>query len=478
MKNESYLIPGEQAVSVISAMEGGFAEEILRIIAHPKPETFNPVNNKRKFGVWEDNMCFGKIIVNNNGYDHEERELVLKLNVQEGLFLKDDNVLKFSLKHECDGEKCVIPVVGVRHNRRGSGEIKVNALSIANNIVASWIVHGYEWIDRKGHKYHWPYGVDLSRKVYYNFSVVDGENNGTFSSIIKKGAVRAGHIGTWESPAMLVPAAMGLPVILHEFQEKSEGIVLFDDQRISPKACDEVWGPYTEWDDDVFNRVDFNRFQEDAQVSASPFNFHVTATRNLFPNCVLSSKLLLDGIGEDKALKVLEIIAKDDPERYYRLIDESGLTYRLKELSGNSAVYSGFTGDIKFNLDEAPQNALETFKELAKIQNDPGYEINRKVRIVLDSHFFIVLFAILKSENEESHHISGRYMHKYLLKGQDSGMHRIRNDRLFCLIRQVFNMERLKFIIYPSVKLRLPRVNQYNFDSKTWNPQHWLVKKI
>ena len=476
---ENHLVPGEQAVNTISAMEGGFAEKVLRMIAHPNSKIHNPENNKRVFDDWSNGICFGKVIISNNGNKPEEREVVLKLNVKEGLFLKDhENFGKFSLKHKCDGKRCIIPVSALYNGRRGGDKKRASASSVANNIIASWIIHGYGWIDRKGKQYYWPYGIDINRKISYAFSVIDGKNMGTFSDAIEKGAIRSGHIGTWESPVMLVPAATGLPVILHEFQEKSDNIVMFGDKRISPKAYDEVWGPYVEWDSNVFNQVDFGGFQESAQASVCPFNFHVAAIQKLFPNCILSSKFLFDRIKKDKVLEILRIIVEKDPERYYRLIDDSGLTYKLTKIDDGYAIYSGSSGNIRFNLKEAPENALDTFIELAKIQNDPGYKINRKVRVVLDAHFFVVLFGILTAKNGESHHISGRYMYKYLLEGQDSGMHRIRNDRLFCLIKKIFKIDELKFMIYPSVSLRLPRVNQYNFNPKTWNPKHWLGKNI
>ena len=68
-------------------------------------------------------------------------------------------------------------------------------------------------------------------------------------------------------------------------------------------------------------------------------------------------------------------------------------------------------------------------------------------------HFYIVVFGILTTKDGKSHHLSGRYMHKYLLEGADSYMHRIRNDRLFSLIKQLFGINKLEFVIYPSASL-------------------------
>ena len=302
---------------------------------------------------------------------------------------------------------------------------------------------------------------------------------GSFSAAIEKGIVRSGHIGTWDSPVMLVPSATGVPVILHEFKEKSDNVGMFNDKRISPKSSDEIWGPYAEWDSKALNQIDFGDFRDLAQESSSPFNFHVTATRSIFSNCILSSKFLLDRIGKDKILEILGIIAEKDPERYYRLIDEKGLTYRLREIYKGIATYTSSSfKEVEFKLIDAPENAFQTFSELAQIQDNPGHKISRKVRLVLDSHFFIVLIGLLTSKNGKSYHLSGRYMHKYLLEGPDSYMHQIRNDRLFSLIKHVFGADKLDFVIYPSINLRLPRINQYNFDPNIWDPKHWLVKKL
>jgi len=463
------LIPGNQIVNVISAMPGGFAEEILKQIAHPK---IFPIVNTRKFSKWENGMSIGQVVLDNG----EEREFVLKIGVEEGLFLKDSRNL--SLKHVCDGDKCIIPVSNNGKGRRSKGR---NPLTVANNIIGSWIIHGQNWQDRSGNYFFWPYGIDQNRKSSYDFSVEDGKNQDTFGAVIEKGIVRSGHIGTWRSPVILVPSAAGIPVILHEFQEKSDGsgsVVMFGDKRISPESYDEVWGPYAEWDSEVLNQVDFGSFQNIAEKSLTPFNFHLAATRNLFSNCRLASEFILSKMEKDKLLEIFRIIAEKDPERYYRLIDGSGLTYRLKGINKDIATYAGYQKEITFDLKQAPENVLQTFTELARVQDNPGYQITRKIRLVLDSHFYIVVFGILTAKDGKSYHLSGRYMHKYLLEGADSYMHRIRNDRLFSLIKHLFNLNKLKFVIYPSTNLRLPRVNQYSFDHETWNPEHWLVKKL
>ncbi|MBU1255899.1 hypothetical protein KKH35_03445 [Patescibacteria group bacterium] len=466
MKKE--LIPGSQIISVISAMPGGFAEEVLKQIAHPE---ILPLANVRKFSQWENGMSIGQVILKG-----EEREFVLKIGVKEGLFLEDSR--NFSLKHTCDGDKCIIPISSNSKGRRSKGR---SSLTVANNIVGSWIIHGQNWQDRSGDFHFWPYGIDSNRKSSYDFSVKDGKNLDTFNSAIEKGVVRSGHIGTWKSPVILVPSAAGVPVILHEFQEKSNGsgsVVMFGDKRISPESYDEIWGPYAEWDPEVLNQVDFGNFRDLVQELPSPFNFHVAATRSIFPNCRLASEFILSQMEENKILEILRIIVEKDSERYYRLIDESGRTYRLKEIDGNIATYTGYQKEIKFDLNQAPENVFQTFSELAQIQDNPMYKISQRVRVVLDSHFYIVVFGILTTKDGKSHHLSGRYMHKYLLEGADSYMHRIRNDRLFSLIKQLFGINKLEFVIYPSASLRLPRVNQYNFDPKTWNPKHWLVKKL
>ena len=476
-KNSKYrqIQPGEQIITCISAMPGGIAEEVLKQIAHPD---VNPTN-ERKFGKWKKEgrclVCYGKVRIGTTG---EEREIVLKLGTREGLFLDDRNgYRKTSLKHICDGEICIIPIQSIQIQSIQKKQRKKKCLSLANNIVGTWIIHGQNWRDRSGVWHYWPYGIDENRKAEYNFEVIDG-SGATFSQILKKGAVRSVHPGTWKQYVTVVPAASGMKIILHEFEKKADGkndVTMFGNQRISDDR--DIWGPYATWRSDV-SQVDFGKFEDVFRKSSSPFAFHIAATRKVFPNCELASSFLLRKLKEKKMEQILDIIAREDPERFYRLIDSTGKTQGLVEVRRGRLVFEKET----FPLSRAVENVIKTFEELNRIQSDPQQEINRCPRLVLDSHFYIVLFGILTSYNQgaffESHHLSGTDMHRYLTRGIDARMHRIRNERLFEKIKYVFNIERLKFFIYPSANIRLPYVNQYNFDPKKWDKNYWLNKTL
>lgn len=462
------IIPGEQFVSVISAMSGGFAEKVLREIAHPKIQP----GNRRNFGEWEEGMCAGTIMIEGTG---EEREVLLRIGVEEGLFIRENGHKKFSLKHECNGELCTIPVA----QKRSRGK-DYSIGSVANNIVASWIIHGRKWRDRSKRWYYWPYGIDSERKTNLDFEVCNGAGC-TYAQALERGIVRSAHLGTWKHGVTVVPAASGIPVFMHEFEERADGkgkndLTVFGDQEISSDK--EVWGPYARWNKDVGN-VDFGPFADIAQEASSPFAFHVAATRRVFPNCQLGSAFLVEKLG-DKLPTAVELIAQKDCERFYRLIDERGRSWKLDCVSASSLFFSRDDEEelMTFPIAAITENVCQTFEELAGIQEDPAVEIKKTIRIVPDSHFFIVLSGILTAHDGEAHYISGNYMHEYMTTGKDAYAHRVRNDRVFCLLRGLFGMDKLKFYIYPSNSLRLSKLNQYNFNPRTWNKKFWLTKTL
>ena len=461
------IIPGEQFVSVISAMPGGFAEEVLRRIAHPIVQA----GNKRKFGEWKNGMCAGSVLIEATG---EEREVVLRLGVKEGLFIEESEGRKFSLKHECNGEVCVIPVA---EKKAKKGKV-YPAGSIANNIVATWVIHGRKWRDRSNEWYHWPYGIDMARKTSQNFEVCDGAGC-AYAEALEKGIVRSAHLGTWKHGVTLVPAASGIPVFLHEFEERADGkgkndLTVFGDQEISPDK--NIWGPYARWSKNV-GSVDFGKFSDIAKVASSPFAFHVAATRKVFPNCELNSAFILRKLGS-KLIGILKTIAAKDPGRFYRLIDEAGNSWKLDKISEDSLVFSRDGESRSFPLKDVPSNVWETFCDLSSVQDNPEIVIKKSVRIVPDSHFFIVLSGILTAKNGECHYISGNYMHEYMTTGKDAYAHRIRNERIFGLVKDFFRMDKLKFFIYPSNSLRLSKLNQYTFKPESWNEKYWLTKQL
>jgi hypothetical protein len=293
------------------------------------------------------------------------------------------------------------------------------------------------------------------------------------------GGVRSAHPGNWTAPQTLVPAAMGMPVILHEFQERAgdDGydVTMFNDEKISQD--DNIWGPYATWHTRVMGNGGYmhDDFRQIAESASSPFSFHIAATKAIFPQCTLASTMILEKLGEEKLLQVLGAIAKQDPERFYRLIDEDGRTHKLVGFENGSLVYAD---DLTFAIANAARNVFCTFQDLAKIEADPSYQLGRKTRLVLDSHFYIVVFALMTTNNGSSYHLGGTDMHRYLTEGPDVQMHTIRNERLFHVVREFFEAERLKFHIYPSSVLRLKGSSQYDFVPEKWNPDHWKPKVL
>ncbi|MEA2007302.1 MAG: hypothetical protein U9O20_04050 [Patescibacteria group bacterium] len=462
MSKAKHITPGEQTIFTISAKKGGFAEEVLMAMSEK-----SPMYNERKFGSWKDGTCLGSVTLPNG----EEREVALKIGAEEGLFLRD-NREGFSLKHKCTGDLCILPVCQTKKGwRRRSIR---NPMTVANNIFATWIIHGEGWIDRKGNEFLWPYGIDKKRKKEYLFDVKDG-SGAKLRDVIRKGAVRAAHVGTWTRPTTLVPIACGVPGVLHEFEERATGgndITVLGDVKISDDG--DVWGPYAEFC--VGAETHVNGYEV-----KTPFSLHVAKTKEIFPNCQLSSTFMLGEMGERKMFRVLGRIASKMPERFYRLIDKEGKTYRLKKVSSGIGCYSSDgKSDIEFDIkNEGSSNIIDSFAELSRLEGDHSYVMKRVPRLVLDSHFFIVIFALLNSKNGQSHQISGSEMYRYMIRDDStSEMHRIRNDALFELIRPEFDVERMELYVYPASSLRLPEINQYNFNQETWNPKHWLGKEL
>ncbi len=433
---------GERVHSTISAMPGGKAEEILRKIAHPGRGN-NPTHNAREFGEWVGGRCIGIVRPGNE----EPVKITLVIGQREGLYLEDANEgASLSLK---DWTKDVLKVGAKIPNYR--------LYDAANQIVACWILHGKFWVNRSAQVMDWPYGCDSNREIHAFFKVIDGaEERVSLGDLIKEGAVRSTHVGQWNRPYALIPAACGMRVLMHEFRQTSEDVIVFGGKRISPDP-EIVWGPYCRWSDRSLGEVREKVFQEIAFETASPFGFHVHATKVAFPNTTLASSFILDRLGKDLLRKILQTVAEKEPERFYRMIDEEGKTYQLVRNIENRELEFENKKDVRprfFRLSLAADNVIETLEELASIEKDLRFVIKRRARLVLDSHFYLVCFGIAESKDGRARHLSGSEMYRYLVKGADAKMHKIRNERLYRALKDVMglNGDSFEFHIYPPVE--------------------------
>lgn len=146
-KNKSLLgvIPGRSNVRVISALPGGNAEKILRCISNP-PSDKNSSRYPRMFGEWNNGRCEGHVTIG-EGNLRTTIPITLVVGKEEGLVLKDVPERGRSLK--TNGSLCI---------KIGRDFFESRVLNYANQIVACYIAHGHEWVDRNNVVHPQPFG--------------------------------------------------------------------------------------------------------------------------------------------------------------------------------------------------------------------------------------------------------------------------------------------------------------------------------
>lgn len=449
-----HIIPGIRAVEVISAQYGTIGERILRAIASPAKED-NP-ENRREFGPWNENACKGVVCFMNG--TRTEFPVTLKLGVREGLFIEEVPGERISYK-DCG----LVLQVGKSFSER-------RIVDAANQIAALWCIHGFHWTNRIGEVCNWPYGNDVARPVDPKFKVLDGSKEGmTLRQLIEAGGVRSTHVGQWNRPFSLVPAVCGMPIHLHEFKQTSADVSVFRTRRISNDSV-ERWGGYLEWSERSLGEGVDPALQALADRAASPFSFHVHATRARFPNCSLASAYFLRKIGLENVERMFRLIMLREPERAYRMIDENGVTRRLVHVTDDVLE---FEGGRTMPRRVAWENLSRTFQEMASVEEDITFALPRIPRLVLDAHFYVVAFGVAEANGRDAFHLAGSEMHRYLTQGADADAHRVRNHRLFDVVRDVFNVDSLSFHVFPGIASPNGE-NQYTVDLARADRAKWL----
>ena len=473
--------PGTNLISTISAMPGGNAEKILRLIA--------TVRSTERIKVcleeWGDGTE-GKIIVSYDGQfeiQHKEtHEIILKLGVKEGLFLEDvPDMSSFSLKHlKTDGTPGLfrlpigrlVSVPKIRSRKGGQKGIPRKERmesgkpysterldDIAQKIVGVWVYHGRDWTDRKGVRYEWPYG-ETGRRIDspVSFIVQDG---GTVDdcAVLPKGTIRSSHPGSWWNSTILRLLKAGTTVLLHEFVKEStpeRNICRFGQITISQNT--KCWPGAAQWSNRNLGERVRPEFQAIANDAASPFAFHITATKTLYPSCRLMSSFILERLGAEKTEAIVRAVVHAEPERCYRMISEEGHTHQLIAWTGNRLIYDE---GLVCTLGEAVESVVKSFREMTAVEQDHRYPLPIRRRVVLDSHFYTVLGALLTERGGTAHSLCGRFSYDYLLRGTDAVMHRIRNERIFQILKPFFGVERLVLKVYRLADMPHEQKDQY-----------------
>ena len=462
LRLELEIVPGMPVAETISAERGGGnAEAVVRAIARGTGSRC-----RREFpGEWHEGGGASVIRGWISAYG-SSRPVTLKIGASEGLVVKDVSGWCRSMR---TGKGSFAIGIG---DRLGADQVE----HVAQEIAACWMIHGREWTDRSGEIIPHPYGKDCTRAMPAGkrlFETIDGKDEPlTVGELIARGCTRSTHVGEWRGRhSTLIAAFCGMKTILHEFKaEGADDICSFNGMGIG--ECPKLWGPLCPWNEMGRRSLSAGRWGDIAARAATPFAFHVHATREVIPNAELESSFLLRELGEGRLAGMLEMAASEDPERFYRLVDGEGHTHRLTKADGASLIYGG---RIAFERRDVAANVVKTFVELARIGDDPGFVMPRGLRIVPDTHVYIVAEAIAaKSARVFSQ--SGRDMHRYLTQGGSASMHGIRNERLFRLWKRYGTMESVEFRVYPPIEADSGLVSQYG-DLEKFEVKRWLEYK-
>ena len=470
------IVPGQAIVSTISTrLKDGVAANLLLSIGRSR----SGERIVREFPEqWDDQ---GGVLVKEgrvrfSGNADRVWPLTIKIGVEDGtgLILRQTTGSQFSLRPQ-NGEM-VLPI-GETYGLHGGQPIAGRIDSVATLVVGTWVIHGQDWMNRAKEVMHRPYGNERKHEfLTVSFEVIDGATQPavTLRQLIEMGCERSTHVGEWLGRhSTIIPALCDMPINLHEFREKGgDDICRFNGVLIGSNA--QLWGPYCGWNEAVRYSGELGLWQDLAKRCSSPFAFHLHATRTMFPKARLDSSRILETVGEDRFRVILETMMAREPERFYRLIDINGYTHRLTAVGPKTLEY----GKFNFPRKDVVENVLTTFRELRDVELDPRARVDQAMqRVVIDTHAYLVLEALMGGR-PINYQLSGRDMHKYLTEGADSKMHRVRNERLFLLLRDFFGVQTMKLVVCPPLPWNSGLTSQYDLNRIGFRKDDWLDKVV
>ena len=451
---------GEQAVSVISALEGGTAEKVLRAMSRQYQSGDVHSNHRAVFGDWDNGVCEGIITYLHTG---EERHVVLKLGVQEGAFLKDVDGKSHSIKNQ-EGVGSIVLHIG-----RGLADTGVHLEHAACHILVAWVMHGYGWIsytEETGEEHYnkYPWGLARDREnAPETFVVVDG-GMCTDLGELPPVTLRSTHVGALEySDAVVAMREWGRDeekprVLITEHHDvrigthisRAGGLDLLCDDNPAPLMAQWRRKGSVSLPDEL---------SEIYEESGTPLGFHMAATHALYPGCVSISTYLMVNLGLEDLRRLVERVVRDCPRHLYYCIQPKGAVSRFKVAQGGMLQYEGGTS---FSREEAVENLMDTFVVCSGIEYDPGRIIPVKPRLYPDGYFWTVVVACLSQESGVAHHLSGRNMREYWVTGITPVM-RIRLSRLFESVKDILGISGpIEMKIYGSEIKRPDVCDQYD----------------
>jgi hypothetical protein len=358
-----------------------------------------------------------------------------------------------------------------------------------------------------------------------NISITIDENpNLTLGILAQLDCVRSAHVGLLAPQNYTLPAlCCGIEVQLHEFLEFSSNAdydvcsfpiptSLGKYRTIEISHDTKVWGPLAQWNEksclEIVNSQ--NRYSKLAEISASPFSFHVAATKLSFPlndKVSLSSSALLKIPANSiecssVANIVLDLLAtprvstRDKsggrPTAFYRLIDRMGETHKLTkinthEINQTKVVYLEYGNGTQIKLTDAAENVMATLREMEQLERNPSTILESRDRIVMDTAFYFVCSIVERfflrrfddptdfdcEEEFTVYHLAGSEMIAYLTTKSAGSDHYVRQiNNTYAVLRDNLNLP--KNVSFRMVRpIKFVGSNQYTMQN-----QYELLDKL
>jgi hypothetical protein len=137
-----------------------------------------------------------------------------------------------------------------------------------------------------------------------------------------------------------------------------------------------------------------------------------------------------------------------------------------------------YEGGLKFSIADIVENFMTSTHQLAEIQEDPARELPRITRVIPDSYFYVVMFALACNDGRGHNHLGGNDMYDYMLNGGVAMSHEIINNRLFELLKDLFGIQKLEFRIFSPLAVKHPTINQFTWQPARFRREHWLPKLL
>jgi len=334
----------------------------------------------------------------------------------------------------------------------------------------------------------------------------------TLQELIDHGCTRSAHPGLLNTEnTTLAPLIGGMPIHYHDFQMHagdtdynicSFHIVKTNGQCeiVSISADKSIWGPLARWDPKGRQKIikDDFRFRHLAEQASSPYAFHLAATKSVaqFNNVTSSCSFFLASIANsgkhsaDLMKSILVDIANPRgsgrngrPKTFYRVIDENGLSWKLKSISNDPYTphkVLEYRNGYRISTYEVADNVMTTFTEIYNLEHDPAYIMPKRPRLVPDTGFYLAMAALTTSHKKSqigqvkdqvkqpctAYHLAGNEMMNYLVyDSKSASMYRKQAHKIIALVNHNFDIN-LPVTFKVVSPIRVVGANQYSLNNR------------